>query len=179
VLNAGPVQILRITADLDNFDLVHAVADALRDAEVKAAASARPTAGMPELLQAVRDSGRRIAIVSNNSIDAVRAYLDRRELSGEFDHVIARDDGLDPRQLKPSAHLVNRALEAFDASRSTTTLFGDSASDIEAGLAAGVSTIGFANRPANRQTLGEAGAEVVVDTLAELTEALHSTGRPS
>jgi len=174
MVDAGPVQVLRLSGDLEDPDLAQAVANALRDAEVKAAASAAPTPGLDDVLQALHDSGRRVAIVSNNSIDAVRDYLRRHDLNDAFDQVIARYGGMRPHEFKPDDHLVRVALRALDAAPSTTTLLGDSASDIEAGRAAGLTTIGYANRPGKRQVLVDAGADAIVETMSELADALRS-----
>ncbi len=177
--DAGPVQVLRLSGNLHDRDLAQAVADALRDAEVKAAASAAPTPGLRDVLQALHDSRRRVAIVSNNSTEAVRDYLSRHDLSNAFDQVIARYDGMNPRQLKPDDHLVRLALQTLDTSPSTTVLLGDSASDIEAGRAVGVATIGYANRPGKRQLLIDAGTDAVVETMTELADALRSASTPT
>jgi len=176
MVDAGPVQVLRLSADLHDRDLAQAVADALRNAEVKAAASAAPTPGLRDVLQALHDSGRRVAIVSNNSIEAVQDYLGRHELSDTFDQIVARYDGMDPHRLKPDDHLVRLALDRLDISVSTTTFLGDSPSDIQAGRAAGLSTIGYASRPPKRQLLIDAGVDAIVDTMTELAEALRSAG---
>jgi phosphoglycolate phosphatase len=175
---AGPVQVLRLSGELHDRDLAQVVADALRDAEVKAAASAGPTPGLHDVLRALHDSGRRVGIVSNNSVEAVREYLRRHELSDAFNQVVARYDGLDPRHLKPDDHLVRLALHGLDISVSTATFLGDSPSDIEAGRATGMSTIGYVNRPAKRQSLIDAGADAIVETMAELAEAIRSTSTP-
>jgi phosphoglycolate phosphatase len=179
VVDAGPIEVLRQSADLHDPELTHALAEALRDAEVTAAASAAPTPGLREVLQAVHDTGRRVVIVSNNSAEAVRAYLDREGLTSEFALVIARYDGMDPGLLKPHDHLVHLALTALDAAASSTVLLGDSPSDINAGRALGLPTIGYANRPGKRERLAGAGADTIVDTMAELAAAIRSTPVPS
>ncbi|WP_432982657.1 HAD family hydrolase [Dactylosporangium sp. CA-233914] len=45
---------------------------------------------------------------------------------------------------------------------------GDSISDIEAGRGAGVVTVGFANKGGKRERLQLAGADFVIDRMAEL-----------
>jgi phosphoglycolate phosphatase-like HAD superfamily hydrolase len=74
-LTANPLRTLRRVAELGDAELTQAVADALRDAELAAVASAAPTPGADDVLRAAQDTGRRVAIVSNNSEDAVEKYL--------------------------------------------------------------------------------------------------------
>ncbi len=176
MVDAGPVQVLRLSAGLHDPQLARTLADALRDAELTAAASAAPTPGLADAIQALRDTGRRVAIVSNTSAEAVDGYLEQHGLAGVFDGVFARYDGMDPALLKPDGHLVASALAALDAAASSTALLGDSASDIEAGKALGLPTIGYANRPARRQLLAEAGVDAMVATMTDLAEAIRKAG---
>jgi len=168
----GPISVLRQVANTGPAVLVHAVADALRDAEVKAIRTAEPTPGADELLRAAHATGRRVAVVSNNSQEAVRGYLDRNGLSASVDGISGRYDGMDPRLMKPDGHLIHRALEALDAEPATTALVGDSVADAHAGTSAGTRVIGYANKPGKRDNLTAAGARVVVDSLSELYSAL-------
>ncbi|MGC9668088.1 HAD family hydrolase [Planosporangium sp. 12N6] len=71
-LASHPLGILRRTADLGDDELTRAVADACRDAELTAVATAAPTPGVVDVLRAARDSGCPVAIVSNNHADARR-----------------------------------------------------------------------------------------------------------
>ena len=168
-----PLQLLRLVADLGDAGLTTAVADACRDAEVAAVATAAPTPGTPEFLAAVHASGRQVAIVSNNSVEAVRAYLHTHDLSRHVDQVSARHDGMDLRLLKPDRYLVDLALSALDADPPSAVLVGDSVRDIEAGRAAGTAIIGYANKPGKRQRLVDAGADAVVDNMTELADAVR------
>ncbi|WP_308285698.1 HAD family hydrolase [Actinoplanes hulinensis] len=174
-LDADPLQILIAVARLDDERLTREVADAGRDAEVTAAETAAPTAGADEVLRAARDKGRQVAIVSNNANAAIRAYLHNHDLARYIDGIVARYDGMDPRLLKPHPFLLERGLAGMNATPMTTAFIGDSVTDIEAGRAAGIPTIGYANKPGKRQRLTNAGADIVIDSMHELTEALHKT----
>jgi phosphoglycolate phosphatase-like HAD superfamily hydrolase len=48
----------------------------------------------------------------------------------------------------------------------------------EAGLAADVSTLGYANKPGEDETMRDAGADVVLDSMAELAESTGRTPAP-
>lgn len=171
----GPLQLLRDLADVDeNPELTRTVTDAVRDAEITAVATAHPTPGSEDALQAASATGRRVAIVSNNADEAVRAYLNRHGLDRYVDRVIGRYDGMNLEFLKPHQHLVQLALDTLHAAPAETVFVGDSTDDIEAGHTAGVTTIGYANKPGKRDRLTAAGADTVIDTMTELADALRS-----
>jgi phosphoglycolate phosphatase len=58
-------------------DLPKVIEEALQLAEIRAAESAMPTPGAQEFRAACRDTGRPVAVVSNNCLPAVVAYLER------------------------------------------------------------------------------------------------------
>jgi phosphoglycolate phosphatase len=176
-VGAHPLGILRRVAGLGDPELTRAVADTCRDAEVRAVATAAPTPGAGDVLRAAHDGGRQVAIVSNNSGEAVRTYLDAHDLNGYVDHIAARYDGMDPHRLKPNPHLVDAAISALRARSADAILVGDSDSDIEAGRAAAIVTIGYANKPGKRERL--ANADTVIDTMTELADALRLVAAPS
>jgi HAD superfamily hydrolase (TIGR01549 family) len=167
---ADPLDLLRAASRTtpEHLSLVHA---ALRSAELDAIATAAPTPGAVQLVDACRKSGRRIGVVSNNSTEAVTAYLRARDMYSAVDVVVGRS-GTHPELLKPSPHLVKQAVTALDAVPSWCLLVGDSVSDISAARAAGVRSIGYANRPDKRMPLADAGADFVIDDLRVLARAL-------
>jgi phosphoglycolate phosphatase len=81
---------------------------------------------------------------------------------------------MDPLLLKPDIHLVDQALAVLDAPPSTAVFVGDTTDDMEAGRAAGVRTIGYANKPGKRERLGDAGADALVEAMDDLAAALRA-----
>ena len=171
---AGPLHLLRLVADTGAPSTVQAVADALREVELAAADTAQPTPGIDDVLRTAQAGGRHVAIVSNNSDAAVRRYLDRHGLGQYIDHISARTDGMDQRLMKPSDHLIRRALAAIVVPAEAAALVGDSTSDVQAGATAGVAVIGHANKPGKRERLIAAGATAVIDAMDELADALRA-----
>ncbi len=172
VLNTDPLHILSLVDALGDDHLTRAVADACRDAELFAAATASPTPGAEEVLRRAAGTGRSVAIVSNNASAAVETYLKSQNLSRYVDGVAARFDGMPPHQLKPHPFLIERGLAITQILPADTVFIGDSVTDIEAGKVAGTSTIGYANKPRKRERLSAAGATVVIDSMWPLLEAL-------
>ena len=166
-----PLAFLRGSGDIARVQQIPGGADALRDREVIAVETATPTLGAADVLQAAQATGRHVVIVSNNSTEAVKAYLRHNDL--HVKHVSARTDGMAPRLLKPDIFLVAKALRAIGMDASGALFVGDSPSDVTAGRSAGVAVVGFSNKPAKRAAMLSVGASVVVDNIAEFAEVMR------
>ncbi|WP_157630663.1 HAD family hydrolase [Kribbella catacumbae] len=143
----------------------------LQKAELMAIETARPTPGAAESIAACTSSGRLVAIVSNNYSEAVTAYLARAGLSEGVAHVEGRNP-TDPTLMKPNPHLIERATRALGIDPNSCVFIGDQTTDIEAGRASGLSTIGYANKPGKMEALRAAGANAVLTTMLALAEAI-------
>lgn len=166
-----PFDVLRHTATIDA-ELASQVERALRIAEIHATRSATPTPYASEVIAAARDTGRSVAIVSNNSASAIEIYL--RAHAIDVDAIIGRTSP-DPSMLKPHPHLVARAVESLSAEPLACTLVGDSPSDVLAARQAGVGSIGYANKPGKHAKLVRAGAKVVIENMRALVDAIAVT----
>ncbi len=168
-----PLEVFAYSAAISG-QLAARVEAEMTELELTAVATAAPTPYVHEVMTACRDSGRGVAVVSNNSARAVRAYLTQHGLDDRLAHVIARTSH-DPALLKPSPHLIGLAVKTLNASPAECTLVGDSVTDIEAARLAGVQSIGYANKPGKRERLTDAGAGTVITSLADLTLKLRAT----
>ncbi|MEY9870686.1 beta-phosphoglucomutase-like phosphatase (HAD superfamily) [Streptacidiphilus sp. MAP12-33] len=165
-----PVALLRRVAD-SRPDLVPGVDAALTALEVEAVGMSQPTPGSGALLLACAESKRSVSVVSNNSAAAITAFLAAHGLSGYVAGIFGRVPG-DPSSMKPNPRLLLEAMEA-EASKPQQCIFiGDAARDVEAGEAAGVATIGYANKPGKDVRLANAGAAAVVDSMLLIANAL-------
>jgi phosphoglycolate phosphatase len=174
-----PLRLLVEVAALGDDRLTREVADACRDAEVAAVRSAAPTPGADEAMRSARATGHLVAIVSNNAADAVESYLRDHDLLRYIDGLAARVDGLNPRLLKPNPFLLERGLTAAGGDKAAAVFVGDSVTDVEAGRAAGIPTIGYANKPGKRDRLTGAGADLVIETMGALSGVLREWARPA
>ncbi|MCX4719886.1 HAD-IA family hydrolase [Streptomyces virginiae] len=149
-----------------------AVEAALTAAEVRAVKVAgSPTAGAVLSLQAARNAGRHVAIVSNNSAQCVREYLSLHGILELVDEIIGRPT-LRPDLMKPSPHPLLTAASLFGVEPGRTVLVGDSVTDIEAAHAAGSRSVGYANKEPKRTSLVDAGADAVVFGMKEIADCL-------
>ncbi|EEP71029.1 HAD-superfamily hydrolase [Micromonospora sp. ATCC 39149] len=164
-----PLAVLRFTATIGRPAVVRLIDQAMTREEVTAARTAEPTPYGREVIVAAQQTGRRVAVVSNNSAESVRAYLSARRLTAYVHPVIGRPEAA-PERMKPDPFSVLAAVRELGAEPAECVLVGDSVSDIEAAHAAGVSAIGYANKPGKRERL--AAADAVIDSMAELVTAL-------
>jgi pyrophosphatase PpaX len=124
---------------------------------------------IPAALAELRAAGRRLGIVTSKSRDAVDlAWGVLPELDGLFDVVVAAEDS---ERHKPAPDPVLTALERLGAGPEGACYVGDSPFDIESGRAAGVLTIGVTWGFFARPALEEAGADVIVETPADMVRA--------
>ncbi|WP_405586152.1 HAD family hydrolase [Streptomyces sp. NBC_01190] len=164
-----PLAMLRHIADTRP-ELVPAADDALARMEVEAVAEARPTEGAAGFLEACAATGRRVWLVSNNATTALDSYVDAHQLKPLVAGCFGRVPG-HPQSMKPSPELLLAALRAAHAEPTDAIFIGDAVRDVEAAHAAGMSAIGYANKPGKAEALAEAGAALVVTTMVTLTQA--------
>ncbi|MFF2957905.1 HAD family hydrolase [Streptomyces sp. NPDC057963] len=152
--------------------ILAAVEAKLTEAEVSAVGVAGPPIdGAAEALKAAHESGRRVAVVSNNSAECVRVYLSAHGLSTLVEEVVGRP-AMRPDLMKPSPYPLLKAASLLGATPERTVLIGDSVTDIEATRAAAARSVGFANKPTKETALADAGADQVILGMASIAEAL-------
>jgi phosphoglycolate phosphatase len=167
-----PIEVFVFSATI-SADLAAQVEAEMADQEQAAAATARPTPYVHEVVTSCRDSGRSVAVVSNNSARAVRTYLELHGLDDRIELISARTSP-DPALLKPDAHLIEQAIVGLDAAPTECVIIGDSTTDMQAASRASINSIGYANRPGKHDSLAAAGATAVVSSLADLVLPLRA-----
>ncbi|WP_030271273.1 HAD family hydrolase [Streptomyces sp. NRRL B-24484] len=165
-----PLALLRLIADTRP-DLAAMTDGALAELETKAVRLGRPNVGGESVLRACARSGRSVSVVSNNAGVAIAAYLSDHGLSDYVGGVFGRTPG-DPSSMKPNPQLLLAAMEAAGSEPEECIFIGDAARDVEAGEAAGVATIGYANKPGKDARLAAAGAVVIVESMQVIADAL-------
>jgi HAD superfamily hydrolase (TIGR01549 family) len=168
---SDPLEVLRWSATLADDALTGRVEDALRAAELAAVESSAPTPYAREVIIAARESGRPVAIVSNNSAEAISSYLARHRLSTYVAPVVGRPYAA-PDQMKPSPEPLHAALSQLDAAPAAAVLIGDSLTDITAAQAASTRVIAYANKPHKVEPFRAAGADAVVTSMVEVARWL-------
>ena len=126
--------------------------------------------GVHDLLERLRDEGRRLGIVTVKGRKTVQLSFDRLGIGEFFDAVVTTDD---TEHHKPHPEPVLLALQVLGAHPAAAAFVGDSPFDVQAGKAAGVFTVGVSwgkIHPVER--LLELGADTVVHTPEELLDVL-------
>ncbi|WP_327678580.1 HAD family hydrolase [Kitasatospora sp. NBC_00458] len=167
---SDPLALLRLVSD-SRPDLTESTDAALAVLETEAVQVGQPTPGGESVLRACAGSDRLVSVVSNNAGAAIKTYLSKHGLSGYVAGIFGRTPG-DPSSMKPNPRLLVEAMEAAGTGPEHCVFIGDAARDVEAGEAAGVPTIGYANKPGKDSKLATAGATVIVDSMQLVADAL-------
>lgn len=141
-------------------------------AERSAAETATPTEHVREVIGLAIESGRQVAIVSNNSRDAIDRFLEVHGLSSEVTSIASRVTG-HPELMKPNAMPVIRAAKSLGVPTEACVLVGDSVSDITAARNAGSRCIGYAKNLARGNQLDASGADTVIPSMGVLAGCLR------
>jgi len=96
-----------------------------------------------QALQALRDDGFRLSVLTNNARPATLTALDLFELRPTFDLILTRDEV----PMKPDPAGITHAMSHFGIGAGRTVVVGDSWLDGTAAQRAGVPFIGFRPRP--------------------------------
>jgi phosphoglycolate phosphatase len=112
-----------------------------------------------EALAACRESGRSAAIISSDPPTDVRAYLDAHGLL---------------TQVAVVASSISKAASALETSPADCLLITSSPTDIKAAQAAGVPSIGYANKLGKREGMTEINAGAVIGSIADLALSLRA-----
>ncbi|MBZ6083531.1 HAD family hydrolase [Streptomyces olivaceus] len=152
-------------------DLVADFEERLTREELRAVATAWPTAYADPLIRTWSALGVGLAVTTNNAPRVASEYLGTRGLLDCFaPHIYGRTRDLN--LLKPDPYCLNRALSAMGVAPARALMVGDSASDLTAARAAGVPFLGYAREEHKHKALKQAGADTVVDSLEPVLRLL-------
>jgi phosphoglycolate phosphatase len=146
----------------------------LVDEEELAARLSRKTPGAGTFIRTVADSGRLLAVTTNNAPVAVETYLKNHDLDGCFAGRIFGRDPEDPTLMKPDPDCLRRACEALDVRPQECLMIGDSRADALAARAAGVGFVGFARSADRVRRLLDVAPYRVVVGMGELVAAARA-----
>jgi HAD superfamily hydrolase (TIGR01549 family) len=142
--------------------------DALRAAEGEAygelIGEVEPMEGARELIERLKGDGATVILASSAKAEEVDHYLDlldARELVDDW------TTSADVENTKPDPDLVNAALEKA-GNDDPSVMVGDSVWDVKAAAAAGVPTMAVLTGGFSESELREAGAQQVVESIADL-----------
>jgi phosphoglycolate phosphatase len=153
--------------------LNHTIAWRLAAHELRAAGSAKLMDGVEATLERLHTLGIPVAVVSNNATEAVWRGLKTSNIEGLVTGVLGREPGCNLHELKPSPVMLHDALAMLDCAPERTLFAGDSVTDMAAGRAAGIPTVGVLRHSrARRPDLAAAGAKWVLAEFGDLRSLL-------
>lgn len=127
-----------------------------------------PYPGIPELLARLKDAGVQLAVYSNKA-DAPSQALIEHYFPGVFDLVRGKVDGV---PIKPDPVGIRGVMEELGADAETSLFVGDSSVDVRTGHNGSMRVCGVTWGFRSRESLVEAGADVLADTVEELAQVL-------
>jgi hypothetical protein len=89
--------------------------------------------------------------------------------------IVEGRDPSDPQLMKPNPNVLLRTLRDLNAPAESAVIVGDSITDIKAGLAADIWTIGYANKPGKDEAMRDVGADAILGSMSELGRATRLT----
>ena len=167
-----PLQVLRESVRFGP-TVVRAVEDALIAAEVAAVSCSRQTPGGVEAIRSCLATDRLVAVVSNNSSDAVAAFL--RAVGLASVPVVGRPYA-SPERMKPNPWPLVSALELLRADCRDAVFVGDSFTDLEASETVGVPCLAYANKPWKLEAF-RAMNVLVVTSMGDISCAIGEQSR--
>ncbi|HBR05342.1 MAG TPA: phosphoglycolate phosphatase [Lachnospiraceae bacterium] len=131
--------------------------------------------GMKELLKALNEKGNiKTSVVTSKPYKFAVPILEKFQIKDYFSYIIGTDVK-DPSSDK--SRLIDRAIEEArgglaDLEKSEAIMIGDTHFDIEGAKKSEVASIGVSYGYGTREELERAGADIVVDSVSELSELL-------
>lgn len=130
--------------------------------EIKCAKTCDPAPWLSALLDYADDRNLPRAVVTNNSPQAVLAFLARPDIASPI-HVVCGRTLNTMHELKPHPRYLLDALEQVETVPSRGLFVGDSLTDVQAGISIGIPVMGYAKTQPKRDQLRRAGSRAVID----------------
>lgn len=130
--------------------------------------STRPYEGVPQLLQQLRTAGCRTAIVSNKADYGVQA-LAKQYFDGQLDAACGERAGI---AKKPAPDMLLAIMQQLKAEPASTIYIGDSDTDLDTALNAGVACIGACWGFRGRAFLEAHGAKLLAENVSDIWELI-------
>lgn len=126
--------------------------------------------GVREMIQTLYGQGKTLVLASSKPTVFVEIILDYFELRKYFDCVVGSE--LDGTRVNKDEVVAFALQEADIQDKSQAVMVGDRKHDMMGAKANGLDAIGVVYGHGSREELKESGADVIVDTVAELREVL-------
>lgn len=123
-----------------------------------------------ETLQWLHEQGYTLTVASSRSVASLHDFLRDMAIGDYFSFVLGADS---VEHAKPHPEPVLKTLAALETAADETLVVGDMPVDIIMGASAGAVTCGVTYGNASREQLESAGADYIIDDMAELKSLLQ------
>ncbi len=131
--------------------------------------------GIPELLSALKEKGRKLALASSKPRVFVEKILKYFKIDGYFDVIMGSElDGTRENKSEIIAECLRLLSLDPAGDLSEAVMVGDRKYDVEAAIAAHLPTVAVSYGYGSKEELTAAGAEVIAETVEELKSILLS-----
>lgn len=124
-----------------------------------------------DALADLKERGFILTVASSRSSASLNGFLRDMGVADCISFVLGADN---VEKAKPHPEPVLRTLEQFGVDASAAVVVGDMPVDIQMGKAAGAKTVAVTYGNASREALAFAGADFIIDDIAELTKTIES-----
>lgn len=126
--------------------------------------STRPYDGIVEVIQTLRRQNKKVAVVSNKRVEAVRTLCEKF-FQGCFDISLGDQEGI---QIKPAPDMVDMVIDHYQLPKEKVVYIGDSDVDLLTAKNAQIDCIAVAWGFRDREFLKAHDAKVIIDTPQDL-----------
>jgi phosphoglycolate phosphatase len=131
--------------------------------------SAEPFGGTLDMLEKLKGRGKEIFLVTARNEMIAKQMMDDHNFTGFFTWVRGEQEGEAP---DGKDHMVAEVLLKYGLARQECVMVGDRSYDMEAALANGIHALGVTYGYGTREELEESGAQLLADSVGELTKIL-------
>jgi len=118
-----------------------------------------------ETLEELRRMGLKLVLFTADGDEAMNAIVEKTAIRHLFDKLVSRGSSI---EVKPHPKHVTLAMASSNATPEEAVVVGDSVVDILSGKHIDAITVGVTTGLSSRQSLAEAGADYLVDSITEL-----------
>jgi phosphoglycolate phosphatase len=135
--------------------------------EVASARSASLFPGSRDLIHALKEKGKRVALVTRNCREAVLTVYP--EVTDDVDVFLPRDS---VKRIKPDPEHLTQALDLMEISAHHCIMVGDHPIDVTSAMAVGMESVGVLTGRVGSKDLMDAGASFVLDRASDMIDHL-------
>lgn len=176
IISAGEGVLMGLGMPVEDWKrLVERIDRELNEVELAALETVEPAPHAEEALRSLKGMGLLIGIATRGCRAYANKSLELTGLRGFVDALVARDDVEHP---KPDPRHLLKTVEALGSSPDRVIYVGDTTTDFKMAIDAGINFLGYVGNEEWGRRLREAGCQLLIDDLRDVTKIVAGLGRP-